>query len=83
MPNLRRFIGFLESAGCALPPGIEEEIRRAFPGERLYIPPVDSRRDPGRKESIIHAAARLPTRVVAERHGVSESWVRQVVKTKR
>jgi hypothetical protein len=39
---------------------LETEIRRAFPAERVYIPPADSRKDPGRAEAIRQAAKRLP-----------------------
>jgi len=59
---------------------LEAEIRRAFPAERVYIPPADSRKDPGRAEAIRQAAKRLPTGVVAERFGVKVSWVHRVVK---
>lgn len=79
MPTLTRFLKFLAEHG-ELPPDITDRVRREFPGERMYIPPADSRRDPERKEAIRNAAAKLPTRVVAERHGVSESWVRRVIK---
>ena len=59
---------------------LEAEIRRAFPAERVYIPPADSRKDPGRAEAIRQAAKRLPTGVVAERFGVKVSWVHRVTK---
>lgn len=59
---------------------LEAEIRRAFPAERVYIPPADSRKDPGRAEAIRQAAKRLPTGVAAERFGVSVSWVHRVTK---
>ena len=59
---------------------LEAEIRRAFPAERVYIPPADSRKDPCRAEAIRQAAKRLPTGVVAERFGVKVSWVHRVTK---
>ncbi len=59
---------------------LETEIRRAFPAERVYIPPADSRKDPGRAEAIRQAAKRLHTGAAAERFGVSVSWVHRVTK---
>lgn len=59
---------------------IEHRVRCTWAGERVYIPPAHSRRDPERKIEIKRAASKLPTRVVAERHGVSESYVRRIKK---
>ncbi len=59
---------------------LERLIRQSWPAERIYIPPADSRKDPGRAEAIRQAAKRLPTGVVAERFGVKVSWVHRVVK---
>lgn len=55
-------------------------IRETYPSERFYVPSIDSRNDPGRKQKIIEAARMLPTAVVAERYGVTTSWVNRVVK---
>jgi DNA-binding transcriptional regulator LsrR (DeoR family) len=60
----------------------EAEIRKAYPAERVHIPPPGSRKDPARAEAIRKAAARLPTRVVAERLGISRQHVYRVVKRK-
>lgn len=78
MPALRELMDFLcreaEARGvsfgerCARE--MEAEIRKHWPAERIYIPPADSRKDPGRAEAIRQAAKRLPTGVVAERFGV-------------
>lgn len=56
------------------------EMRREFGRDKLYIPPLDSRQDPARKQIIREAAKHLPTSVVAERHGISRSWVHRIVK---
>jgi hypothetical protein len=56
------------------------EMRREFGRDKLYIPPLDSRQDQARRETISAAAKHLPTGVVAERFGVSRSWVHRIVK---
>ncbi|MCU0810130.1 MAG: helix-turn-helix domain-containing protein [Thiobacillaceae bacterium] len=58
----------------------EAMIRKSWPGERVYIAPPDSRRDPERAEKIREAAKRLPTGVTAERFGVSRSYVHRILK---
>lgn len=50
---------------------VEIEIRKAFPEERIYIPPANSRRDPARGEEIRKAAARLSNSALCERYGIS------------
>jgi len=55
-------------------------IKQSHPGERVYITPADSRKDPARKQKIIEAARMLPTAVVAERYGVTQSWVNRAAK---
>ncbi len=82
MPTLREFLHHLAHEFA---PGLdqgaaESSIRKVWGGTRVYIPPADSRQDPERAEAIRQAAAQLPTRVVAERLGVSESYVRRVRK---
>jgi Mor family transcriptional regulator len=81
MPTLVRLLEFIESR-ADLPENLSVEIRREFAGERVYIPPPGSRKDPERKEKIKKAAAKLPTRVVADMYGVSPQWVYQVIKSK-
>lgn len=53
----------------------EQMIRKSWPGERVYIAPCDSRKDPARAEAIRQAAARLPTGVVTQRLGVSRQLI--------
>lgn len=62
---------------------IEREIQMRFSADRIYVPPPNSRKDPARTEAIREAARKLPTRVVAERFGVSRQWVGQVVKGRK
>jgi hypothetical protein len=59
---------------------LEAMIRQSWPGERVYIAPPDSRRDPDRADKIREAAKRLPTGVTAERFGVSRSYVHRILK---
>lgn len=59
---------------------IEHTIRTRYAAQRIYVPPLDSRKDPARAARVKEAARHLPTRVVADRLGVSESWVRRVGK---
>lgn len=61
---------------------LEHTIRRTWPGERVYIAPATSRKDPGRVQAIRHAAKYLPVKVVAQRHGVTPAWVYRVIKRK-
>lgn len=61
---------------------IEREIQMRFSSDRIYVPPPNSRKDPARTEAIREAARRLPTKVVAERFGVTRQWVGQVIKRK-
>jgi hypothetical protein len=53
---------------------IVSEMRRAMPGEKLYIPAIDT----SRKDEIAEAVKTLPTSVVAERFGVHPSWPRKL-----
>lgn len=88
MPALRDLLDFIiyqaaergHSFGEECAREIETAIRKQWAGERVYIPPADSRQSVGRTEAIRQAAARLPTRVVAERFGVSRQWVHQVIR---
>jgi len=59
---------------------IEQQIRQRLPRERVYIPPMDSRKDPARVQRLKDAAKMLPSSVVAMRYGVSRSWVNRAVK---
>ena len=54
---------------------IETAIRANYPGERVYIPPVDSQKDPARGDAIREAARTLPRGVVAARFGISRQLV--------
>ena len=58
----------------------EQMIRKSWPGERIYIAPCDSRKDPARADAIREAAKRLPTGVVAARFGVTARWVQKATK---
>lgn len=74
-----RMFAVLEQNGVRLDPAVKadavEVIRREYPGERAYIVPLMSRKDPARAEAIRQAAARLPTGVVSERLGVSRQLI--------
>jgi hypothetical protein len=54
-------------------------IRTTWPGERVYISPATSRKDPARRQAIAEAARRLPVSTVAQRFGVSWQWVYRIV----
>jgi hypothetical protein len=85
MPTLRAMMDLIASKADlspALIESIETDIRRAWPGERVYLPPVDSRKDPRRAERVRELAKRLPVGVVAVRLGVSQSAVYRAVKRK-
>ncbi len=59
---------------------LELMIRQSWPGERVYISPPDTRKDPDRAEKIREAAKRLPTGVVSARFGISRQLVHYHVK---
>ena len=59
---------------------IEHQIKMAHGGDRIYIVPPNSRKDPERVKKIETLARQLPTSVVAERVGVSRSYVHRIVK---
>ena len=81
MPSLFELIRFIAAEqALELDESLIAAIRARYAGERVYIPPPQSRRDPARAARIRRQAARLPTRVVAAREGVSEQYVRKVVK---
>ena len=88
MPALRDLLELVcrsaETAGHRLPEPvvilIERRLREEWGSQRVYIPPLDSRKNGERTEAIRRAAARLPTGVVAERFGVSRQWVVRVVR---
>lgn len=61
----------------------ERRIRMQFAGERVYIPPPDSRKDPHRAERIRELSRTLPTAVVAARLSVSHGYVRRLVRRKQ
>lgn len=53
---------------------IERQIRMQHGGDRVYVSPLESRKDPARAKKITEASKKLPTAVVAERFGVSRSY---------
>jgi len=59
---------------------IERQVQGRFPGERVYVAPSGRRNDPERAQRIVEAARRLPTSIVAERFGISRSYVHRVRK---
>lgn len=61
---------------------VERVIRLAFAGQRINVPPLDSRKRPGLVREIERLSARLPTGVVAARLQCSEGYVRQIVRTR-
>lgn len=52
------------------------EVQRQFPGEKIYVQPARQTK----RAAIEQAVKTLPTAVVAERHGVTQSYVRKVVR---
>ena len=83
MATLREIMRFL--CDCAADSGhsftedvaqqLEQQLRSQYGGDRVYIPPADSRKDPARGEAIRHAAKTLPRGVVCARFGVSRQLV--------
>lgn len=59
---------------------LSTRTRQAWPGERIYLVPLNSRKDSGRVKAITDAARRLPTGIVAARFGVTRQYVGQVLK---
>ena len=91
MPNLRQLLEVVESVSCHQGFALDERalcaiaraIRLAYGGQRIYVPPIDSRKDPERREALRRAARRLPTGVAAEVTGVSASYLYRVRKEKK
>lgn len=83
MPTLRELVSLIARETDLDPrrlDTLEDAIRREFSRCRIYVPPIDSNRDPRRIEKIKKATVYLPTRVVAERFGLSDDWVRKIKK---
>ena len=78
----QQMFDFLESQGVSLPEDLREDamdvVRKAWPQEKLYITPVDSKKSATRKKKIAEAVKLLPISVVAERYGVTRQWVQKV-----
>lgn len=56
------------------------EMKQTWGGEKVYIPPPGSRKDPDRAEAIRRAAKTLPTGIVVQRFGVHRSYVYKITK---
>ena len=54
---------------------LSDRSRESWPGERIYLMPKNSRRDPARGQAITSAIKRLPTGIVSERLGVSRQLI--------
>ena len=81
MPTLRDLIAVVERhAGGDLAGAIEREIRLEYGGERVYIIPHDSRKDPSKAARARELSRKLPTGIVAQRLGVHVSTVYRAVK---
>ena len=88
MPTLRDLLEFV--CACAEQAGqtftedftaeLERQIRARYPSERCYIPPKGSRKGTGKAERIAELARALPTSTVAERLGVTRSYVRRIAR---
>lgn len=61
----------------------ERVIRLEFGGERVYVAPLESRKDPARVRQIVALSRTLPTSVVADRLGCSAGYVRRIVRRSR
>jgi DNA-binding transcriptional regulator LsrR (DeoR family) len=83
MATLREIMRFM--CDCAAASGhsfsdeiaeqIEQQLRAQYGGDRVYIPPANSRKDPARGEAIRQAARTLPRGVVVARFGISRQLV--------
>ena len=83
MPSLREFLDFAAThldADRAQIESFEREVRIRWGSERVYLPPIDSRKDPARAEHARELAKRLPTGIVAQRTGLSVGYVRRLVR---
>lgn len=80
MPTLFELVRFMQAQRVQDADALLAAIRARFAGERVYIAPPHSNRDPARAARIRRQAAQLPTQVVAEREGVSQDYVRRVIK---
>ncbi|MBP8214729.1 MAG: hypothetical protein KAX66_04615 [Propionivibrio sp.] len=88
MPTLREFMTRFsellaqngESFSESVFTQVENQMRRDFPAERIYIPPAGSRKDPARRENIAELSRRLPAGIVRERLGVSRQLVSYHIK---
>lgn len=81
MPTLADIIAIVrDNHGDAAAAQLDTELRTRWPAQRIYIPPPETRKDPIRADQIRRAAKRLPAGVVADRYGVSRSWVYRVTK---
>lgn len=84
MPTLREMMRFLcrcaEQSGHSfsedLAVELEKQLMKEYPMEKVYIP----RPDNSKKAAIVEAAKRLPSGVVAQRYGVTRSWVHRATK---
>ena len=88
MPSLYAFFERLrrdcDEAGHKIPGKVwkqaQDNMRRDYPGQRIYIPPLHSRKDPERAAALRRAVKRLPTGVAAAEHGVTPRHARRVAK---
>lgn len=55
------------------------EMQRSLPGEKLYIPAPDT----SKKQQIVEAAKKMPTGIVAQRYGVTQSYVCRAIKRRK
>lgn len=88
MPTLRDLLEFV--CACAEQSGqpftedftaeLERKIRARYPAERLYVPPEGSRKGAGKAARIAELARVLPASTVAERLGVTPSYVRKIAR---
>lgn len=86
MASLRALLDLAAAHFDATPDQVaafEREIRLRHGGERVYVAPPNSRKDPARAERIAELARTLPTGIVAQRAGVSSSYVRRVIRRPR
>ena len=85
MPSLRELLDLAAEQLDVEPERLavfEREVRLRFGGTRVYVQPVDSRKDPARTERARELARRLPTGVVADRLGISASYARRLARQK-
>lgn len=54
---------------------LSTQTRQAWPGERIYLIPLNSQKDPARGLAIKTVVRKLPTGIISDRMGISRQLV--------